>query len=157
MGKVFTMPTAVKSLITDVFDDLFTEFGKPCRFVYPPERTACSCASPATGFGPGDCQICSGAGHVDREVSEIVVMLLAWTPKDFALPIVGQPVVVPGGRFEAKLYLKDVPKLLRATRVVVQCPIEPLLEASYELAGEPFDPSNIIQGRYAVANFRRLQ
>lgn len=156
MGQVFTMPAATRSLITTVFDDLFVEFGKPCRFVYPPERRPCgSCGGPGTGFEAPSCVACSGTGFAEVERSEIVTMLLAWEPKAFWRPVPSLDVVVPGGLCQAKLFLADVPRLLRAAAVVLQTPIEPLLKATYVLEGEPFDPSNIIQGRYAIANLRR--
>ena len=101
------------------------------------------------------CPMCNGAGRRAEEVTETVVFLIAWQPKDFFMPFPSQ-VQVPDGLIQVKGFVSpDLPKILRADTVVVDVTNENYLRQRYRKKGEPGIPGNIIQGRYFVANLER--
>jgi hypothetical protein len=172
MGKLFTLDEGTKQVVQDALDDLITEFGKRCRVVYPPRWAACAnCVSDPVGkksanrwrtggplpFPSGSvCPLCNGAGgHHAEELSEEVLLLCAWEPKNFWYPAPGLDVRVPGGALQTKGFLSDMPKITRCDHLVFQLPVEPYAHYRYRLVGEPGDRSNIIQNRYFIANWQR--
>lgn len=171
MGILFSLD-AVKPTIQQALDDLITELGKDCLLVYPPKWVNCSnCLSSSFGnksssswksggplpFPAGTvCPLCNGSNKVSQEQTESVRMLCAWEPKAFFEPLPQVDVRVPYGVIQTKSYLSDAPKIMRADHAVFQTPTTNILRSTYELAGEPVDVSNIIQGRYCVATWKRV-
>lgn len=172
MGTLFTLTPGVKGIITTALDDLITELGKDCVLIYPSRWTSCvncifdpAANASANRYRPGGpipfldgtlCPVCAGKGKAEQEVSETIRMLCAWQPKDFYLPISESDLRVPGGLIQTKFYLKDRPKVVRADHCVFESAIEPSVRMTYRLDGDPADVSNIIQGRYCVATWRRV-
>jgi hypothetical protein len=171
MGTLFSLG-AVKPTVRQALDDLITELGKACRLVYPPRWVPCGdCIFDAVGnkssniwrtggpvpFGAGTtCPLCNGAGKSSQEVSEVVTMLCAWDPRDFYVPVPRLDLRVPNGFIQTKGYLTDAPKMSRADHAIFELPLENSLRQTFKLAGEPVDVSNIIQGRYCVATWKRV-
>lgn len=170
MGKLFTLTDDIKNIARDAIDDLIDQLGKTCTLVYPPKWVDCANAATdpvghkganrwvnggASQFNPlGVCSLCNGEGKIAQEVTDDVVMLLAWEPSKF---FVKSPayVDVPKGQIQTKGYITDLPKIMKARQMIVQPSLESTIRWRFELAGEPIDPGNIIQGRYFVALWNR--
>lgn len=164
MGKIFTLSDDIRQIASDSIDDLIDQLGKPCRLVYPPLGAPCTgCGGAPAGHwvtgggatvGQGAaCPLCGGAGLVYTEASETVTLLVASAPAQFfrkAAP----GVDVPAGTIQTKGYVRDLPKILRAREMVLAPGALPHT-LRYVLDGEPVDVSNIVQGRYAVCQWRR--
>lgn len=170
MGKIFTLTADIKAIASDAIDDLIDQLGKQCRLIYSAVKTDCpNClldvqSNKSTGLyksgGPrpfparGICPVCRGAGKIDSTSTDSVTMLCTWNPRDF-YKYVGN-VELPHSFVQTKGYMKDLPKILRARRMVLEVPIEPYIRYTFELSGEPIDPGNIIQGRYFLALWKRM-
>lgn len=171
MGKLFTLDSATKSTIQDALDDIIAEFGKDCRLVYEGKWAACvNCLIDATSgkstnrwrtggpvpFQIGVCPQCKGTGRRAEEVSESVRFKVEWEPKNFEYPVEGLDLRVPHSVCQIKGYLSDLPKVNRCDHIIIQTPIEGIIQARFKLYGEPISPGNIIQGRYFVAALKQL-
>lgn len=149
--------------------------GKRCRLIFDPRKTRCpNCtwdsanrrsahhhrAGGPQPFPDGSlCPVCGGKGTLDTAVTEDVVLLCNWNPRTWvALPGLNPAnvnVEVPGGMVQTKGFLKDLPKVLQARKMVVQSEVEQVTRFTYALDGEPIDPGNIIQARYFIAMWKR--
>lgn len=173
MGVLFTLTLPIKSIIQQALDDLITELGKNVRLVYPAKWVSCvNCVYDNIGHkssnyyksgGPlqfpngGICPLCNGKGKIEQEVTETIRMLCSFDPKDFYRPVPQVDVRLPyGSRIQTKCYLSDLPKIMRADHAVFETDIESVLRQTYKLASEPADVSNIVQGRYVVADWSRI-
>lgn len=169
MGKIFTLTNDIKQIASDAIDDLIDQLGKQCRLVYSGIKTDCpNCifdpqSKKSTGIykagGPRPfpnrtiCPVCRGAGQIDTTSTEVVTLLCNWNPRDFYIfPI---NIEQPHSMVQTKGYIKDLPKILRARKMVLEIPIEPYTRYTFDLISEPIDPGNIIQGRYFVAIWKR--
>jgi hypothetical protein len=169
MGKIFTITPKIRQIAQDAIDDLIDQLGKECRLLYPAVTIDCpNCIfDPTTNRSSGRyktggprpfpantiCPICRGAGRLPSENSEIVRMLCTWNPKEFT--ILPGNIQIPNSYVQTKGYMRDVPKILRSKKMVIQLPIEGNIRATFDLVGNPVDPGNIIQGRYFVALWRQ--
>lgn len=179
MAKIFTLSEDIKQIARDAIDDLIDQLGKNCRLYYPPRFVPCNNCLPETigqlpscrwidggpiYFPEGSvCPLCHGEGQRAEQLTEDVVMLLAMTPREFFLrgpseflKKVPANIEVADNIIQSKGYLRDLPKILRSREMVVQPELEAMIRWRYVLAGEPVDVGNIIQGRYFVANWRRV-
>jgi len=173
MGTIFTLSPSIKAIVATALDDLITELGKQVRLVYPARWVSCSnCQYDQIGHKSSNyyksggplpfpnatvCPMCNGNGKIEEENSEVVQMLCQWDPKDFYRPVPQVDIRLPfGSRIQTKGYLSDLPKILKADHAVFEIPIEPIVRYTYQLASEPADVSNIIQGRYVVADWYRI-
>lgn len=176
MGKLFALDADIKRVITDALDDLLANekdggLGKTCRLVYPPRSVPCNCVKdpvggkhanrpvggapvPFTATQP--CPVCNGEGRREDEVSEEITLKCNWEMKKFFFPVRNLELRVPHSVVEVKGYLKDLPKIMKCDHLVLNLPVEPYLRQKFTLAGEPGDPSNIVQGRYFVAALERM-
>lgn len=169
MGKIFTLTSDIKSIVTDALDDIITELGKDCRLYYPATMSDCpNCeydsmagksANRYTVGGPIPfeentmCPVCAGVGELATEATEVIRMLCRWNPKEFL--VYAGNIRVPYSVVETKCHLIHLPKIKQATHMIVQLPIEGYQHYSFKLASEPVDKGNIIQGRYCVAAWER--
>lgn len=170
MGKLFTLSDDIKKIAQDGIDDLIDQLGKDCRLLYPSVQEDCpNCiydpiANRSTGryqtggpqpFPQGTiCPVCRGVGKLVSDTSEIIRMLCQWNPKNYEL-LAGN-IQVPNSVVQTKGYLSDMPKVLKARKMVLETSIEGYQRYTFELWGEPIDQGNIIQGRYFVALWRRV-
>lgn len=175
VGELFSITSDIKSIVTAAFDDLLINeqdggLGKTCLLVYPPKSIPCeNCLiNPTTGksigryrhggpapFKQGRCPLCQGEGRKSSEATEEITFGVNWDVKTFVFPIQNIDLRVPHGFVQTKGYLKDAPKVLKADHLVIQLPIAPYLRQKFKLEGEPVDTSNIVQGRYFYALWRR--
>jgi hypothetical protein len=172
VGVIFTLDADTKSVITQALDDLITELGKPCRLEYPPKWAPCvNCVYDPIGnkssnrwlsggpmqFPNGQtCPMCNGVGQLATAVTEVITFLCAWEPRKFWFPIPNLQIRSPYSIVQTKGFLKDLPKIERANFLYFQTPIEGIARKKYKLFKEPGDPSNIIQNRYFVASWERV-
>lgn len=173
---LFQLTPAIKQIASDAIDTLILQLGKPCRLIYPPAQIPCgNCIFDVIGkkssnrwrtggpsfFPPNTiCPVCNGVGTRATENSETITMLLDFDIKNWLLP--GQfgldtelLLRVPNGMCRSKGFLTDMPKVMRATDAILATNDEAFLRLKYQLVGEPLDTSNIVQGRYFYAYWRR--
>jgi hypothetical protein len=149
--------------------------GKHCKLVFDPKKTRCpNCFWDAANnrsanhYRPGGplpfpngglCPVCMGKGFTETEVSRPLVLLCNWNPKTWlALPGVNPSTVnleVPGGAVQTKGMATDLQAVLQSRKLVLDTPLEGVRRYLFTLAGEPFSPGNIIQGRYFYAVWTR--
>lgn len=149
--------------------------GKDCLLIFDPKRVRCSncvydslnkCS--ANRYLPGGpqpfplnslCPICNGKGTLDTPVTKPIVLLLNWAPKTWlAMPnmdMANVNIEVPGGACQAKGFMTDLPNVLQSRKMVIETAITGIKQYIYVLAGEPIDPSNIVQGRYFMSIWKR--
>lgn len=170
MGELFTLTPAIKGVVRQALDDLITELGKNCLLVYPPLMTPCvNCVVDPIGqkssgrwtsggpmpFAEGFvCPMCNGEGFRADVVTETIKMGVAVNPAQFyRKPARG--VVIPAGTIQTKAYFTDLGKILRAREMILQPELGDVARWRYALDGDPVDVSNIIQGRYVIATWKR--
>jgi hypothetical protein len=149
--------------------------GKHCTLAFPPVRVRCpNCGwdnanrrsnSRYKSGGPqpfpvgGLCPVCNGKGSIDTPVTQDIVLLCNWNPKEWVrLPNFDPSNVniqIPGGMLQTKGFLADVPRILQSRKLLVETAIQGIVNYTYELDGEPVDSGNIIQGRYFYAMWKR--
>jgi hypothetical protein len=162
MGTLFTLTDAIREVTQAALDDLITELGKTVRLVYPPLRVECGCAGNAwvTGGpfptpGASPCALCGGTGYRAEVTTEDLLMLVAAEPSRFFRPL-PRGTQVPDGTIQVKFFLSNLPKVKQAQELILQPELEQVARWRYVLDGDPIDVSNIVRGRYAVAQLRRV-
>lgn len=171
MGQLFTLDAGTRSTITDALDDIITEFGRPCRLVYPPRMEACSNCLPLasnkassntwkTGgpipFDKGTiCPVCGGSYMRAIEASENIRLKLEWDIKRFQIPVKNMDIRKPYSVVEVKGYVSQIPLLQRCDHIVLDTPMEPSIRYKFKVASEPIMPGNIIQQRYFICLLER--
>jgi hypothetical protein len=176
MGNIFSLDDDTKQVISDALDDILANtnvggLGKTCKLVYPERYVSCPNCIPDTFGGKSSnryrtggripftatqaCPVCSGAGKAALEVSEEITLKCNWEPKSFIRPVKNLQINIPYSIVETKGYMTDLPKILKATALIINLPIAPYIKQTFRLLGEPGDPSNIIQGRYFIATWER--
>jgi hypothetical protein len=139
---------------------MFDTFKKTCRIYYPPIIITCtSCLTTAINNYQGNvsvaggtlnslglCDYCGGTGKIEREVYDDVDLLCNWTPQKFKelFPNLN----VPDNSLITKAKVADVLKIRRCTYMVIQTPIESIINSKYKLAGEGSDQYCIIQNEW---------
>lgn len=179
MADIITILDAdTKDVIQGVLDSFLVNnaqggLGKTCLVVYPPKKVRCdncvydaqnnrSSNRPRHGapvpFAAGStCPLCNGRGLKEEEVTEEMTLKCNWEAKKFARPVPGIELRVPYSVVETKGFLKDLPKLLKASYIVVNLPLAPFLRQKFRLLGQPGDGGNIIQGRYFTAAWEQFE
>jgi hypothetical protein len=169
MGRLIDVDDDVRQLVEDGISDLIDQLGKDCKLVYPGRTIDCNnCGlDPATRksnniytlggpqpFRNGTiCPKCRGAGTVTTQATSIVKLLCQWNPRDFL--ILSPNVEVPYSVLETKGYIKDLPNVMQADRMIFELPIQPFNAYSFVRNGEPIDPSNIVPGKFFVVQWKR--
>lgn len=161
MGVLFTLTNDIKAVTQQALDDLITDLGKECLLIYPPKPVACSSVGAISPEGvalpPGEicpCGLCDGSGYRMVEVTETITMGVVTDPKFFWKRV---PIEVPDGMIQTKCYAADVVKIRQAREMIVQPDLDLLTRPRYQLVGEPEDISSIIQKRYYIARWQRIQ
>lgn len=171
MAKIFTLSDDIKLIAEYAIDDLIDQLGKTCQLIYAPTPSPCpNCVFDPIGNkssntwingGPipfengSDCPSCNGQGLHFTSLTKSVKLLIANSPKDFFQRLPAN-VQLPSGSIQTKGYMRDLPDVLQTRKMVVQLDIQGLIRYTYELAGEPIDQGNIVQGKYWVANWSRV-
>ena len=167
MGVIFTLTPDIKALTQQIFDDVITELSKPCRLVYPPKMVSCSNCNGLSSsgrwktggpmpFSVGLCPLCNGRNKIAEEVFESINFLCQFEKKNFYYPVDEVDIRTPLNYIQIKGYLKDVPKIKRVDHIIIETPIEGIIQWRGKLFDEPMDRSNIIQGRYFTCTLKRV-
>lgn len=169
MGNLFTIDDGTRRTITLALDDIITEFGKDCRLVYPAAWQPCvNCVYDPVGkksanrwktggplaFHSGTiCPVCEGrGGYAATEAYEAIRLKIDWEARNFTHPA-GKALKVRQkySVCQTKGYMQDYAKVVKCDHLVVQVPIENIVQAKFYLVGMPISPGNIIQDRYFEA------
>lgn len=168
MGVIFTLDDNIKSLAAQIFDDVITEFQKPCLVVYPPKMIPCTqcrldpVGNKSSGFWKdgtrirGVCPYCGGNYFKAEEVSETVNFLTEVEPKQFEKFPFSVPIRDAGGLLQIKGFMEDLPKVQKCEYIIHDLNMRPFIEQRYRMYGEPISPSNIVQNRYFICLFERF-
>lgn len=170
MGDLFVLTPDILALATQGLDSIINQLGKECLLIYSPKMNYCTnCRFDPIGnkssniwvsggsvpFSSGICPLCNGKGLRAEQVTKLIKMLVHTDPKTF-YPRLPPMVEVPAGTVQTKCYLTDLPGILQAQEMIIQPDLGPLIKAKYRLSGNPANPSNIIQMRYAFCLWNRI-
>jgi hypothetical protein len=150
---------------------LIANFGKPCIVVYPPITELCpncifdpvqqkSTGRYKTGgpipFAVGDCPVCMGDGKVvtTPPTEETLTLLCEWNPRKFI--VLPPNIEVPDGAVQTKGLIEDLPKILKARRIVIQVPNETSRRYVFDMIHEPIDPFGLMQGNFFLVTWGRV-
>lgn len=142
-GKLFDIDDSVLAVARDRLDDIIDFLAKDCVLVF----AGGGAASPTNPWDRG----------ADSQAAPTlsVRLLIAWQERDFWVRLPAD-VRAPEGMIQTKGYVTDLDQVVRASHLLVQGPLASGQRAKFERAGDPVDPSNIIQGRYFVCNWMRV-
>lgn len=169
MAKIFEITNNIKKIAADAIEDLYSQLAKGVRLYYPPQNVPCSnCAGgfgnkPDSSFTHGaptnltniNCSFCGGVGYKSVAQTEEINLKLNFNLKSFKDQI-PQNVQVPDGILQAKGFIEDIPKILKAEYMVAQTTFEPYIQQTYKLWIPPTDTSNIAQNRFFVSYWKRI-
>ena len=171
MAKLFTLSNDVKTIAQNAIDDLIDQLGKDCLLLYPPlPEPRNNCILDPIGnkssnhwFNGGPmpfpngsiCPMCNGGGFHFKEMTKPIKLLIANSPSEWFVKF-PHNIQVPAGTIQTKGYTTDLPDVLQTRKMVLQVSLQPMIRFTYELAGEPIDQGNIVQGRYWVAMWNRV-
>lgn len=161
MGVLFTLTPAIKSITQQALDDLITELGRDCLLIYPGIMKPCSCSGNTWHTGGSVpisalCLLCNGSGLREEITTEIIKMSVVNDPIKFwrKLP---RNIQVPDGIIQTKCYAADVIKIRQAREMQVNPSVDNLTRNRYKIMSEPEDVSSIIQNRYYICQWQRIE
>lgn len=170
MGRILDIPSDVLRDMQAALDDVHDLKVKPCRLIYPPRLTACSCVVDPIGkkpYGYGlhggplptpnltNCPMCGGTGKKQTEQSEVIDLAVNWHPSQYQ-KIGDQTIRLPAGSILTKGYINLLPKVVRAQELIVNIDLEGYIKYRYKLYGEPIDPYSIFRSHYFMAFWERI-
>lgn len=164
------LTTGQLNALKEGFDSMIGFFGKECKLFYQPKIIDCpdcsklvnnsySQGSFGTHGGPqridqmGVCFLCGGSGKRQQEYSENITMSCEWNPKGF---INAAGISLPTATLRTRGYLFDIIKIKKCIELRLQVPIENYVVGRYKLNSEASDSFNIVQGRYFIAYWDRI-
>lgn len=163
MGVLFTLTPAIKAITQQALDDLITELAKDCKLIYPATNVQCGCQGNywVTGgkipLSESACPLCSGTGFKAEQTTEIIQMTVALQPAHFWKKFPSN-IEVPTGTIQTKTnVIQNVIKIKQAREMQLQPELDGFVRQRYKLDGEPIDVSSIIQGRYFIMQWLRIQ
>lgn len=162
-----SIPSEIMDTYREFADDFINlNFGVNCRVVYPSKKEACAnCTTALIGgrsknvylnggpapFTFGVCPLCGGSGFKEISYTEEFKMRLYWRKKDW---IRVADINVPDAEVQAIGFMTDMPKLLRAEQVILNCDLEAYKKWRYVVEGEPL-PHGFGHDRYFIVHFKR--
>lgn len=168
MGKLFDLTDDVLQVAQDGLDDLIDLLGKSCTLHFPPKWTPITTGDTDTPLPAGyeDASVWVNGGLISPdgtggssqraiETTETIKLLIQWSPQTYYLKP-GPGTVVPDGSIQTKGYITDLDSVMKASYLTIQNALADRLRLKFERLGDPIDPSNIIQGRYFICNWRRV-
>ena len=173
IGNIWTLTPDVVQIMYDAIDDMIFNWGKDCQLIFPGPIIPCNnCVFDSIGrrnmnayrtggpipFGQGQvCPVCNGKGTINApEVTKIIHMVLRWNPAHFAIANRQTDIQMPFGIIETEGWIKDVPDILQSRVMIAQLPLQPIINARFELFSQPVDPHTFSQGQSFVAHWKRL-
>jgi len=162
MVNFIEITSDIIDLVRGTQDDIMNQLGKTCTIFYTPKLIPCAnCVNGVwiTGgpmpFTFGVCPLCNSKGVIAQEVTENIIMLLNWTPRNWNYPIKSIEVREPNGLLQTKGYLTDAIKL-RNCQYMQITGVDGYSHYTFKLLGEPIDPGTIVQSRYFIAEWQRI-
>lgn len=163
MGVLFTLTPAIRQVTQQALDDLLDELAKDCKLYYTPTKEFCGCDGNFLLNGVqvptplvSVCPQCGGTGYREVEHTETIQMSVAVKPDQFWIKVPGK-LQIPDGMIQTKCYIEDVIKIKRAKEMELQPELDAVVRNRYMLASEPVDISSIVQGRYFISIWQRVQ
>ena len=176
MANIFGIPDDIRQFVQDGVDDLLNEYGHTCTLYFKEEYVECTnCVYDPIGkksanrfitggpmpFPRGSiCPMCSGSGGVKADVQSATITL--WIEFD---PVEWRKFDIPGirsadGLIFSQGFMKDLPSVRSCTHMRIQSKAgqpstDGHIKYRYTLASEPIDDSDIVQGRYFTALWKR--
>jgi len=126
------IPSEVISKYNEVADSLLSELGINCKLVYPELRNECdNCILDVINqtssnvyksggpypFSEGICPYCEGDGYKKVVTEEVIKLRVNWTRKNFIK--FSTSVIIPDGAIQIIGYLSDLPKIRRASYIII--------------------------------------
>lgn len=161
---------AYEAQITQL-DRIINEWGRDCTLIFPDGKTQCpNCiidqdskrstnrykAGGPQSFSDGElCPVCLGEGYVGFFGTENIKMNIVADPKRW-MKYLPSNLNLSKHAILGRFFATDLPKVLKARRVVIQIDLAGYNKYEYFLAGEPFDSNHIIQGRYMACFWDRV-
>ena len=164
-----TIPSHLLDLHEVGTDAIIDGLGKACVLVYPEKVTECpNCyydrrESRSTniyktgGPKPFDnnttCPWCGGAGRSSSRETEDIVLRIYWSPKDWS--IYATTIENPEGVAQVIGYMKDLPKVERASEILLNADIKSTKKYRCQREGEA-TPWGMRHNRYFSQFVRRV-
>lgn len=169
MAKIFEITDEIRQTAEFAIDDLISQLAKKCALYYPPTTVACSDCAASFGNKPGNafthgaptnlsninCSFCGGTGFKKVAQSEEIMLKLNFNLKSFK-DLIPQNIQVADGILQAKGFIYQIPKILKAEYMVAQTPFSGHIEQRYKLWIPPCDTSNIAQNKFFVSYWIRI-
>lgn len=168
MPGLFDISDTFAESVEDGFDDILDLLSKPCLLIYPASTTDCvNCIYDPIGkkssnrwttggpmpFNSGACPMCNGQGRIATENSETINMTINWGPITFDKGMPAGIRLPLGGAVETRGYMADYPKVKKCETMRI---VSPYGRFVFKLDGEPSDPFQLVQGKYFIANWKRI-
>jgi hypothetical protein len=169
MARIFEITSEIRTIAENAFLDLFDQLSRTCRLYYPPIMQLCNnCVIDPIGNkssnrwldgGPmpfdlgGICPGCGGEGYHAQETYTDIQLLINEEPKKFAY--FGN-VSIPDGNIECKCLVEDFPKIQKCDYMEKDTRASSYLRMKYKMVGEPIMPANIVQRRFVITLWERI-
>jgi hypothetical protein len=156
------VPQSVFDKYFDVIDSTFTIFGVTCQLVFTEmEKVTYDADNNIPDHNSINVHHNRGGGHVDRgnetyvevEKVEDIVLKVYWDSKSWIK--LGGNLVVPDNSIQTIGKMTDLPKILRAKRLIVHKDIKDYGEIRFERAGAHY-PLGLKQTRYFACFWGRV-
>lgn len=179
MGTIINIDAATRQEMQSVLDDLINEFALECRLVYPPSYASCdNCTADILGINSSNhwktggpmpfpdmttCPLCGGTGKRANEATELINLKCVFNPiferqlpglKNLQLDKIN--IRLANAILKTRGFMTDVPKVMRATELIVNIPIEGYIRAKYTRITEPLDKNTFVSGRYFNCFWERV-
>ena len=128
----------------EIAEDFINTLGKTCTLIYPPLKIQCiNCVGDGRTYGNGPvpftnnsiCPYCEGEGFTYSEESETVKMMVYFSPKDWLL-YNGIDITIPDNMVQTRGLISLLPKIQRATSIIIHVGIEGQGQLIYKKEGE---------------------
>ena len=150
-------------------DAMIASLGKKCLLIYPEKVVECTNCYydrrerrstniyKTGGPKPFDnntmCPVCGGAGRSSSRQTEEITLRIYWSPKDW--DTLGTTIENPEGVAQVIGYLGDLPKIERATELLLNSSIQGIKKYRCQTEGEAI-PWGLRQNRYFAQFVRRI-
>lgn len=165
----FALPSGFVAQYQDIADSFVTDFGRPCRLIYPSLQQPCqNCITDPISHrssnvyktgGPSPfpqgsiCPWCNGVGYFVTESSDNVTLRVYWKPKDFQR--LGISLEKADSIIRVRGFLSDLPKLQRCQYLEVDSSIENYGVSRFKRFGEMV-PYGLGVERYCLGYWEKV-
>lgn len=167
---MITIPSGLITLYNDAIDSIIEFNGVPIVLVYPPKKIICTnciqtnliggistnrykSGGPIPFLDGQICPLCQGQGYKLNEVTEVINVLIYWSPKDFQNTNTKFDIV--DGRIQTKSYISDLPKINKCIEMRANSNINSYITYKYRRISEPV-PHGFKSDRYILTFWDRI-